>query len=318
MSTDSSSASAAAAGNDAVENRASTIEDRPQRAQGAGALGDTWISVKRWLVKTSRNPFVTFTSLVQPIIFFVLMAEVFGAVADGALAGAVGADVSYVTYLTPAIVVQSALAAASISGIGLVIDMDSGMFEKTLASPMGRGAMFLGKVFAEVVRIVVQTTIILGCGALLLYLETGDGPGTFLETGVAGFLGVLAITILFASAFMAFSNIVALVTRDKEATILIANSLTFPLLFVSSAFLPLQVLPDWIRTVATVNPITYGVDGVRAAMLGEDVMTVVDVTAFGGAWDTIVPAVVVLVAFNLVLGAIAVRLLNRASRAAVQ
>jgi len=315
---DDSAAAASAGGTDAVETRAAAIEAQPQRAQGTGAIGDIWISVKRWLVKTSRNPFVTFTSLVQPVIFFVLMAEVFGAVAGGALTNAVGADVSYVTYLTPAIVVQSALAAASISGIGLVIDMDSGMFEKTLASPMGRGTMFLGKVFAEVVRIVVQTAIILGCGAVLLYLETGDGPGTFLETGVAGFLGVLAITILFAGAFMSFSNIVALVTRDKEATILIANSLTFPLLFVSSAFLPLQVLPDWINTVATVNPITYGVDGVRAAVLGEDVMTVIDVTAFGGAWNTIVPAIAVLVVFNVVLGAIAVRLLHRASRAAVQ
>lgn len=99
---------------------------------------------------------------------------------------------------------------------------------------------------------------------------------------------------------------------------MIANLLTFPLLFISSAFVPLEVLPGWIRSVAVVNPITYGVDGVRAFMLGRDVMTVFDVTAFSGLWNTVVPAVTALVGFNVVLGGIAVRLLNRASRAEVK
>lgn len=290
----------------------------PRRAETSGFAADSWTNCKRWLVKTSRNPFVTFTSLVQPVIFFVLMAEVFGAVAGGALESAVGEDVHYVTYLTAAIVIQSALAAASVSGIGLVVDMDSGMFEKTLASPMDRRAMFLGKVGAEVARIVVQTAIILACGYGLLYLKTGDSPSAFLATGIPGLFGVIGIAVVFAGAFMAFSNIVALVTRDQEATILIANSLTFPLLFVSSAFLPLEVLPGWIQTAATCNPITYGVDGVRAIMLGEDVSTALAVSAFGGLWDTVIPAVLVLLGFNVVLGAVAIRLLRRASRAAVR
>jgi ABC-2 type transport system permease protein len=117
---------------------------------------------------------------------------------------------------------------------------------------------------------------------------------------------------------MAYSNIVALVTCDREATIMIANLLTFPLLFVSSAFLPLDVLPEWIQTVAVLNPITYGVDGIRALMLGQDVLSVFEVTAFGGLWDTVVPAVGVLAAFTLVLGSVAVSLLNRAAKAEVQ
>lgn len=77
-------------------------------------------------------------------------------------------------------------------------------------------------------------------------------------------------------------------------------------------------LPEWIQTVAVFNPITDGVDGIRAFMLGQGVMTVFDVTAFSGLWNSVVPAVAVLVGFNVVLGGIAVRLLNRASTAAVQ
>lgn len=295
-----------------------SISDTAQKAPGNSSVADMQISVKRWLVKTSRNPFVTFSSLIQPVIFFVLMAEVLGAIVSGALAQTVGSDINYITYLTPAIVIQSALAAAAVSGIGLVDDMDTGMFEKLLASPMDRGAMFLGKVLSEVVRIVVQTTIILLLGYVMLYLQSGASVGSYLQTGLLGFIGVIAIAVIFGGAFMAFSNIVALVTHDQEATTMIANLLTFPLLFISSAFVPLEVLPGWIQSVAVVNPITYGVDGVRAFMLGQNVMTVFDVTAFSGLWNTVIPSVAVLIGFNVVLGGIAVHLLNRASKAKVQ
>jgi ABC-2 type transport system permease protein len=63
---------------------------------------------------------------------------------------------------------------------------------------------------------------------------------------------------------------------------------------------------------------TYGVDGVRAFMLGQDVMTVFDETTFSGLWNTVIPAVAVLVGFNVVLGGIAIRLLNRAPKTEVQ
>ena len=302
----------------ATSGRKRSDDTAGAKASGNGTVTDMRISFKRWLVKTSRNPYVTFTSLVQPIIFFILMAEVLGAVAGGALNQAVGGDVHYVTYLTPAIVIQSTLSAAAVSGIGLVDDMETGMFDKTLISPMGRSAMFVGKVLSEFVRITVQTLIILVLGYGLLWLKTGASASEYVQTGVAGLVGIVALALVFGGVFMAYSNVVALVTRDREATIMIANLLTFPLLFVSSAFVPLEVLPNWIQTVAVVNPITYGVDAIRALMLGQDVLAVADVTAFGGLWNTLVPAVTVLLAFNLTLGALAVRLLNRASRAEVQ
>jgi ABC-2 type transport system permease protein len=292
--------------------------DPTQKASGNGVLTDMRISFKRWLVKTLRNPYVTFSSLVQPVIFFVLMAEVFGAIAGGALAQSVGSDVNYVTYLTPAIVIQSALAAAAVSGIGLVDDMDTGMFDKTLISPMSRGAMFLGKVLSELVRIVVQTLLILLLGYALLVVKPGVSPAGYIQTGLPGIAGILAVVVLFGGVFMAYSNVVALLTRDREATIMIANLLTFPLLFVSSAFLPLEALPDWVQAAAVGNPITYGVDAIRALMLGEDVLSTFDVTLVGGLWNTLLPATLVLVGFNLVLGGLAVSLLRNAAKAEVE
>ncbi len=291
---------------------------RGQLATGNGFGVDLWIVLKRWLVKTTRNPFVVVSSVVQPIIFLVLFTEVFGQITGGALTEALGQDVSYVTYLTPAIVVQSALVAGAGSGIGLVDDMENGMFEKMLVSPISRGAVFLGKALSEVVRIVVQTCIILALGFVLLWLDTGSAPGSFVETGVLGVLAILAITVVFAVWFTAFSNVVAIVTRDQESTIIGANLLQFPLLFVSSAFLPVSILPGWIQTVAAVNPITYGVDAVRSIMLGQDVMTVVEVTAFGGVWNAVVPALAVLLVLDLLFGVVAVVLLTRAASSAVQ
>jgi ABC-2 type transport system permease protein len=81
---------------------------------------------------------------------------------------------------------------------------------------------------------------------------------------------------------------------------------------------PLAVLPDWIQTVAVANPVTYAVDAIRALVLGQDVLTVFDTTAFGGIWNTLVSAVAVLVALLSVLAAVAVSLLGHASTAEVQ
>jgi ABC-2 type transport system permease protein len=274
-----------------------------------GFLGDVWVNFIRWNIKAVRNPFVIAGTLIQPVIFLVLFTQVFGQIATGAINRGGGGAVSYETFLLPAIAMQVSLAAGAASGIGLVNDMEEGMFEKVLVTPMSRTAVFIGKTAAELVRILVQIMIILGMGVLL---------GAEIATGVLGVAGIVCIGILFSLWFIALSNITAIVTRDQESTIIGANLLQFPLLFVSSAFLPLAFLPDWIRTIAQFNPVTYGVDGARALMLDQDVMTVIEVTRFSGIWNTVVPAVVILLVLDLVLGAAMVYLLDRASSSSVQ
>ncbi|WP_135854703.1 ABC transporter permease [Halorussus salinus] len=266
---------------------------------GGGERGfwtDVWVNFKRWNLKAVRNPFVLTASLIQPIVFLVLFTQVFGQVATGAISRG-GASITYESFLLPAIVIQVSLVAAATSGIGLVNDIEEGMFEKVLVSPMNRAAVFLGKTLAEMLRITVQILIILGLGVLL---------GANVVTGIGGALAIVAIGIVFAGWFTAFSNVVALVTRDQESTIIGANILQFPLLFVSSAFLPVELLPDWIQVISEVNPVTYGVDAARALVID------------GWVWETIIPNVGVLVGLDLVLGAFAVYMLNRASSSAVQ
>jgi ABC-2 type transport system permease protein len=282
-----------------------TAEDGRTTSRGNSFAGDVWVNFKRWTLKSVRNPFVLVGSFVQPIVFLVLFTEVFGNVAGQALPG----GIAYETYLVPAIVIQVALAAAATSGVGLVNDIENGMFEKVLVSPMNRTAVFLGKTISELLRIAVQIVMILGLGILL---------GAEIATGVVGAVGIVVVGIVFSLWFIAFSNALALITEDQESTIIGANLLQFPLLFVSSAFLPLSSLPEWIQTVAAVNPITYGVDAARAIILDADVMEVWEVTAFEGIWNTVVPAVGVLLVLDLLLGAVAVYLIGRTTSSKVQ
>jgi len=307
--TDGGLASEASQTSSELRSDGGTARPTGDRLSGNSFLGDFWVNFVRWNLKAVRNPFVVVGSLVQPIIFLVLFTQVFGQIATGAISGGAAGDITYETFLLPAIAMQVSLAAAAGSGIGLVNDMEEGLFEKTLVMPMSRSAMFLGKTAAEILRIVVQIAIILGLGTLL---------GANVATGFVGAVGIVLIGICFSLWFVALSNIIAVVTRDQESTIIGANLLQFPLLFVSTAFLPLSAMPDWIQTVATVNPITYGVDAARALMLDQDVMTVIEVTRFGGIWDTLVPALVILVALDVLFGGIAVYLLNRASSSDVQ
>ena len=291
-----------------VDSSTDTAASRDVERAGNTFVGDVWVNFKRWNLKAVRNPFVLVVSLVQPIIFLVLFTEVFGTVAGSAVNRGIP-GINYETYLVPAIAIQVALAAAITSGVGLVNDIENGMFEKVLVTPMNRTAVFVGKTAAEVFRIAVQIAIILGLGVVL---------GAEIVTGVVGAIGIVVVGVLFSLWFVAFSNSLAILTRDQESTIIGANLLQFPLLFLSSAFLPLSALPGWIQTFARLNPVTYGVDAARSLMLGRDVMTVIEVSWFGGTLDGVVPGVAVLVGLDLTLGAVAVYLLSRASSSDVK
>lgn len=278
-----------------TETRTIDAVATPEFADAGNAFHtDVWVNFKRWSLKALRNPFIVIGSVVQPVIFLLLFSQVFGGVVGGAIGGSGSAD--YVTFLIPAIVIQVALVAAASSGIGLVNDMEAGMFEKVLVTPMRRSAVFLGKTLSELVRTAVQALLIVGLGYLL---------GGRVVTGVPGALAIVAIALLFSVWFTAFSNVLALVTRDQESTIIGANLVVFPLLFVSSAFLPVESMPGWIQVVAAVNPVTYGVDAARTLVL------------VGWDWNALLPDLAVLVALDLVLGAVAVFMLNRASSATV-
>lgn len=267
-------------------------EQYPKQASGNSFLGDIWTNFVRWNVKKLREPFVLLFALVEPVIFFVLFSQVFGQLATRAVPGG-----DYLAYLLPAIVIQSALITAAGSGIGFVQDIETGMFEKTLVSPMSRTAVFAGKALSDLLLIVLPVLILVGLGYVL---------GARVTTGVVGAVGILGVTLVFSVWYTALSNILGVVTRSSRATGIGTNIIHLPLLFASSAFVPADALPSWLRMVSAVNPITYGVDAARALMLT------------GWSWGVIGQSLAVLVVLDLVVGGLAVYFLTHASSSNVQ
>jgi ABC-2 type transport system permease protein len=268
---------------------------------GNSFLGDVRVNFTRWNRKAVRNPTAFLLEIVVGLFSLVLFAAVFGDVGELALAEAGYGDVDYLTYLLPAVLMQATIGSAFNSGIGLVNDLETGMFEKTTAAPMSWTAVFAGKAASELLRVVLQLVAVLGLAIAL---------GATVETGVVGAAAAVAVCLLVGVLFMAVSNVVGMLARDEEALNAATMLFMFPLLFLSPAFVPLSAE---IELLAAVNPVTYGVDAVRALVLDRHVATVHDVSGFGGVFDTLVPAIAVLVALDLLFGAIAVQLLARAS-----
>ncbi|QIO23220.1 ABC transporter permease [Haloarcula sp. JP-L23] len=270
---------------------------------GNSIIGDAWVNHKRWNRKTLRNPTAFVLEIVVAVFSLLLFTAVFGDVGGFALERAGFADVEYVTFLLPAVLVQATMGSAFNSGMGLVSDLESGMFEKVVVMPMTWTAVFAGKATSELVRIVFQLLAVLGLGVLM---------GANVTTGVPGVLGIVIVCLLVGLLFMSLSNVVGLLTRDEEVLNAASMLFMFPLLFLSPAFIPMS---SEVELIATFNPVTYAVDAIRALVLGEDVMTVITITQFGGMYDTLVPAFAVLAGLNVVFGGITVVLLSRASSA---
>lgn len=256
-------------------------------------ISDTWVNFKRRGLKAIRDRFVLVGTIIQPIIWLVLFTQVFQSVSQ--VPGFAAS--SYLDFLVPAIMILVAQFGAADAGIGLVNDIESGMFEKVLAAPVSRTAIFLGKTLADVLKLVIQAAVVLVLGLAL---------GARVETGVVGMLGLLSVVVLYGLWYVALSTIIGLRTRNSEATTISTRILALPLLFLSSAFMPLELLPGWIQIVAQVNPITYGVTAARTIMLD------------GWAWNTLLPALGVLVALNVVFVVAGIVSLRRATNAKVR
>ena len=215
------------------------------------SLSEAWVMWQRHMVKLVRVPLLLFFSLFQPLLFLLLFSQVFDRLAD--LPG-FGYD-TYLQFLAPSIVALTALNSAFQSGIGMVSDLEAGLLDKFLIAPIRRSSILLGKVFSDATRIAIQASAIVAVSALM---------GARFETGLAGIAVMVLIAAVFGVAWAGLSNIVALRTGNGELTMVIGILVTFPVLFLSTAFMPELLLPDWLDTVSAFNPITYVVEAIRA------------------------------------------------------
>ncbi len=200
-----------------------------------------------------RQPWFVVMSVVQPAIWLLL----FGALFTNVTRIPGFAVSSYVDYLVPGVVVMTALFWCGWSGMSLIEDIDGAIIDRLLTTPVHRSAIIGGLSVYQLVTLAVQIGII-GVFALLL--------GARFEGGLAGSGALVASTLLLGAAVSSFSDAMALMLRQRESVIGINTMMTLPLTFLSAAFMPLNLAPDWIQTVARFNPVNWAVEAGRVAM----------------------------------------------------
>ena len=213
-------------------------------------LRHTYGMTLRYLRAIVRQPAWVAISLVQPVIWLLLFGALFKRVAD--IPGFTG---SYIEFLTPGVVVMLAVLSAGWTGMGFIEDIQRGVMDRFLVSPIWRGALNAGSVAGTVVSILVQSLIVIGLALLV---------GARFENGVLGLVVLLAVAALLAAIIGSLSNGVAVLMRQRESLIGIVSLVTLPLVFLSTTLMQASLLPSWVHWASRVNPVNWAVEAGRS------------------------------------------------------
>ncbi|MGA7860572.1 MAG: ABC transporter permease [Thermoplasmata archaeon] len=234
---------------------------------GAGMrLSEIWWVCYRSLKKLSRSPVVLLFTLLMPVIWLGLFSQVFGTIFSAGAAGLTGAKLpyDYVAVLLPGIAIMTAITSSSQTGFSMVMDIDSGFMDKFFVAPMQRSSVLIGKLLADGMRMGGQAGLVL---AIAYAFKLGLGWRIPFASGLPGDLMIMFLAATFGLAFSGLSNTVALRTKNTESTQLVSFTLTFPLLFLSTALLPKALLPGWVQTFSSFNPVSYTATACRDLIL---------------------------------------------------
>jgi ABC-2 type transport system permease protein len=190
---------------------------------------------------------------IQPALWLLVFGEALSAVRELA-----PPNYGYMAFITPGVLAQSVLFIAIFYGITLVWERDLGLLSKLLASPTPRSSVIVGKALAASIRGIFQAVIIFSLAIII---------GTGVRVTVASVAAVTLVVVLLAMCFSGLSMIIASIAKTRERMMGLSQVLTFPLFFASNAIYPTSVMPVWLQVVATLNPLTYGVQGIRSVLL---------------------------------------------------
>ncbi|TCP48534.1 ABC-2 type transport system permease protein [Tamaricihabitans halophyticus] len=224
----------------------------PREWRGSSIGTQLRVLTGRSLRALVNEPRLVVLSLLQPLIMLLLFSQVFSGIAQ---TSAFPPGVQYIDYLMPAILMTSGLGAALQSGIGLVTDMKNGVLGRFRSLPIQQWSVLFARSAADLIRTAVQLLILLGFAIVLFGFSPAGG-----FVGIAAAFG-LALIVSWALSWVFLA--VGAWLRNAETMQQVGFLAMFPLMFASSAYVPLEGLPGWLRAVATVNPLTYAVDAAR-------------------------------------------------------
>jgi ABC-2 type transport system permease protein/oleandomycin transport system permease protein len=231
-----------------------------------------------------RNPQLLVFATVQPVIFVLMFRYVFG--------GAIRVPgVPYVDYLMPGIFVQTVTFGALQTGVGLAEDLQKGLVDRFRSLPMARSAVLVGRTLADLLRNVFVVVLMVVVGFIV---------GWTVHTNVVAVTAGLGLVLAFAYSLSWVFAIVGLSVPDSETAQAASFPVLAPLVFASSAFVPVNSMPGWLQAFARNQPVSVVVNAVRALTLG------------GPTASAVLKAVVWIVALTAVCAPIAVARYRRA------
>lgn len=232
-----------------------TIPQPLHRPRVYWALSDTAELFKRSLTQILRTPGQLITLVIlQPVLLIILFRYVFGgAVATG--------ESSYANFLIPGVFAMNSILVATITAVSIASDMSSGIVDRFRSLPMVRLSIIGGTVLANAVR-----TLAALVAMVLIGLAVGFRP----EANVGEWAAAVGILLLVSYAFSWLLAVFGLLSGSVEGAQQM-GTLIWPFTFVSSAFVPAESMPSWLRGFATNQPVTQAIEATRALLLGQPV-----------------------------------------------
>ncbi len=233
---------------------------RVPRWRPAGRAAQLRVLTARQIRLVYADRRVVLFSVAQPVVMLLLISQVFGSLADRSI---LPRGVSYIEFLLPALLVTTGLGTSQSAGVGLVRDMEGGMVRRFRVLPLSLPLVLVARSIADLTRSGMQLLVLVVGGHLLFGYRAGGGVG--------GLVAALSLsTVVIWSLIWIFIALAAWL-RKVEVLSSIGFFVNFPLMFASSAFVPVDVLPGWLAAVATVNPVSYAVEASRSLALGGQV-----------------------------------------------
>jgi ABC-type multidrug transport system permease subunit len=231
-----------------------------------------------------RVPGAAIPGVLAPTIFYLGLNGVFGNLIE--LRGFEGD--SYTSFVIPLSLLQGAGFTGAATGVNLARDIEQGWFDRLVVSPAPRWVLLAGSVISASLRALIPATVVL-CVALVV---GADFPG-------AGGLAVAIVLVMGMAAVAAcWGSMLALHYRSQAAAPLMQAGM-FTMILFTTAYAPLELLQDWLQTVAEINPVTQVIDGARQGFVGEV------------SWSDTWPALVTVAGLVSLFGALALRELRR-------
>jgi ABC-2 type transport system permease protein len=239
-------------------------------------LHGLWALTHRELKKWYKEPIVFLVSIIQPIFWMGLFGKAMNInaiitnnlppniphwLAEQIIKQTFGTS-DYFSYMAIGMLSFVTLFTTMFSGMSIIWDRRLGFLDKVLSTPVARGAIIFSKIFSATIRSLVQASIIL-IFALLLGLKFGPN---FTPIGL---IGAYAILFMLCIGLSSLFLMLAIRSTRWEHQMAIVNLLNLPLMFTSNALFPTATMPEWLRAISNINPITYATDAIRQLLIFE-------------------------------------------------